>query len=870
MTKSNKQTCIICTFLPLIDEYKNLWNRISDLLSQKNFELVLLTSSENFDGVNFPVIHVPFSLKGFYEQFGLTDFNDQNLTENDFHLIEKDIFWNKDLSTNFEKYFYGFKGCKQFYTNLIKELKPSIVFVWGNLLPQSLIFKELLENHNIPSFYLERGYFPGTLMIEDVLNKEMNSISTQLNYESDKQIPYDYFRLKNFYDNNLKSKYPENHDFELEKFILDKKENGFNVVCFYGTHDTAYFPSEQSYSKEVSLIFKYTTEGANFLSQNIDQLPKTILIFKPHPKDENDYSNLQNHNFIVTKNFFNRRLFDLTDAIIIGNSTIQYEALLSENPVILIAKSAAHKLNATYNPNSKENLLEMISSAVQKVDFDEKFINSKLFFNHLIKSHIYFYSDDSVGKSLIDFVEFISNCSINIPNDINLSEKLTAFETKVFLQKQISNQKENNNFRFLITEHLKSKFYGLIQTHSHEFDKKISEYSSYLISGNKNNLILQAEALIEKNSFDDARALLNDALTNPKLKLEAHNDLAYIEIVQENYSEALNNILTVLQINPNDEIAINNLNYLIENNFLDTSFVNAQLKKILRPDLKLNKVRSFDEFVRYEQTMRGEYKTRSEFENNLLPDNSDNFTYNGYCIVCESIVPFHVDFWNAYNINGKKIPNWRERLVCPGCGLNNRMRLTYHLITELFSDFPSSSTYITEQTTNLFRLLKQINQNLIGSEYLGNEVPNGEVNNSGIRNEDFTNLSFADEQFGYIISLEVLEHIPDYRKALEESFRTLKQNGKFLFTVPFNRNSKENLVRARLNYDGTITHLQPPEYHGDPLNRIQGCLCYYHFGWELLDDLKTAGFSDAYAIFTYSKEFGYLGGEQIFFIATKE
>lgn len=870
MTNVNKHTCIICTFLPLNDEYKNLWNRISDLLSQKNFELVLLTSSENFEGLNFPVIYVPFSLKGFYERFGLTEINNHNLTENDFHLIERDIFWNKDSSATFEKYFYGFLSCKQFYTNLIKELKPEIVFVWGNLLPQSLIFKELLENYNIPSFYLERGYFPGTLMIEDTLNKEMNLFATQFDTQSDKQNPDDYFRLKRFYDVNFQSKYPENHDFELEKIILDKKENGFNVVSFYGTHDTAYFPSEQSYSKEVSLIFKYTTEAVSYLSQNINQLSKTILIFKPHPKDENDYSNLESENFIITKNFFNRRLFELTDAIIVGNSTIQYEALLSEKPVILIGKSAVYNFNATYNPKSKENLLEIISSAVQKVDFDEKLINSKLFFNYLIKSHLYFYSVDSVGKNLNDFADFTVKKSINIPTNSSLSEKLTAFETKVFLQKQIADHKESNNFRLLITEHLRSKFNELILNHTFELDKKILEYNDYLISENKNNLILQAEALIEKNLFEEAKALLNAATANSKLKLEAYNDLAYVEIVQENYSEALNNILNVLRIDPNDEIAINNLNYLIENNFLDNSFVNAQLLKILRPDLKLNKVKSYDEFLRYEKTMHDEYKARSDFENNLIPENSDSFTYNGYCVVCERVIPFHIDFWNAYNINGRKIPNWRERLVCPGCGLNNRMRLTYHLIKELFSDFPSASAYTTEQTTSLYRLLKKINPNLIGSEYLGDEVPNGEVNNSGIRNEDFTNLSFADEQFDYIISLEVLEHIPDYRKALRESFRTLKPNGKFLFTVPFNRNSKENLVRARLNNDGTITHLLPPEYHGDPLNRTEGCLCYYHFGWELLNDLKTAGFADAYAIFTYSKEFGYLGGEQIFFIATKE
>lgn len=868
MTKSKKQTCIICTFLPLNEEYKNLWNRISDLLLQKNFELVLVTSSENFEGLNFPVIQVPFSLKGFNEQFTPDIITEQNLKEADFHLIERDIFWNNDSSADFEKYFYGFFSCKQFYKNLITEIKPSLVFVWGNLLPQSLIFKELLESFNIPSFFLERGYFPGTLMIEDLLNQELNNFSTQINLFSDQSDFSDYFRLKNFYIENLQSKYSENHDFELENFIQNKKENGFKIISFYGTHDTAYFPSEQNYSKEVSLIFRYTTEAINFLSQHISKLPNTILIFKPHPNDNNDYSGFESDNVIVTKNFFNKKLFKLSDVIIVGNSTIQYEALLSEKPVVLIAKSAVYNFDATYNPQSKDNLIESISLAIRKEDFNKKLFNSKIFFNYLIKSKIFFYSYDSSVKNLNDFAEFIAENATDISSNTDLSEKLSSFESKIFIQRQISNQKENKNFKLIITEHLKSQFNDLLIKQAYEFEKKLSEYKGYLKCENENNLIRLAESLIEKNSFDEAKALLNKASSHPKFKSEAYNDLAYIDIVQENYSDALNNILNALKLNPNDEIAINNLNYLIENNLLDTSFVNAQLKKLLRSDLGVRKVSSFEEFLQYEFSMREEHKARNEFELSLIPHNSENFTYKGFCIVCDNIVPFHVDFWNAYNINGKKIPNWRERLVCPSCGLNNRMRLTYHLISDLMANFSSSSVYITEQTTNLFKLLKRLNPSMIGSEFL-DEVPKGSLNSAGIRNEDFTNLTFSDNQFDYIISLEVLEHIPDYKKALRESFRILKPKGKFLFTVPFNRNSRENIVRAKLNDDGTIAHILPPEYHGDPLNRIQGCLCYYHFGWEVLDDLKSIGYEDAYALFSYSKDYGYLGGEQIFFIAEK-
>src|SRR5690606_12010607 len=101
-----------------------------------------------------------------------------------------------------------------------------------------------------------------------------------------------------------------------------------------------------------------------------------------------------------------------------------------------------------------------------------------------------------------------------------------------------------------------------------------------------------------------------------------------------------------------------------------------------------------------------------------------------------------------------------------------------------------------------------------------------------------------------------------------ECCRSLKPGGRLVFSVPFIRNAERNVVRATLAADGEITHLLPPEYHGDPLSDA-GCLCFYHFGWEMLDELRAAGFAKACALVYWSRELGYLGGEQLLFVATK-
>ena len=128
-------------------------------------------------------------------------------------------------------------------------------------------------------------------------------------------------------------------------------------------------------------------------------------------------------------------------------------------------------------------------------------------------------------------------------------------------------------------------------------------------------------------------------------------------------------------------------------------------------------------------------------------------------------------------------------------------------------------------------------------------------------------MSFDSNEFQAVLSFDVLEHIPDYRKALSESYRVLRNSCRLIFTAPFNVNSDETLIRARINSDGDIEHLLEPEYHGDPLSS-EGVLCFQHFGWDIIDLLHDVGFRDAYAVVGWSLGLGF-AMPQIIFIAEK-
>jgi SAM-dependent methyltransferase len=224
--------------------------------------------------------------------------------------------------------------------------------------------------------------------------------------------------------------------------------------------------------------------------------------------------------------------------------------------------------------------------------------------------------------------------------------------------------------------------------------------------------------------------------------------------------------------------------------------------------------------------------------------------------------------------------NWREFGQCSQCDSITRIRLVAECIRRTSLNYVKPIVYLTEQLTPLYKLLRTQYVGLLGSEfvpepslrdraqmrlrsYLGDEQ-------ARLRHEDGCALTFASESINLIGSFDVLEHIPDYRKALREFFRVLTPGGQLFLTAPFLPASEETLVRARLTGEVTrpVEHLEPPEYHGNPTDPEGGTLCFYHFGWNLLHELRSEGFRAVALMESWSNETAIFGNQQVI-VATK-
>jgi SAM-dependent methyltransferase len=283
--------------------------------------------------------------------------------------------------------------------------------------------------------------------------------------------------------------------------------------------------------------------------------------------------------------------------------------------------------------------------------------------------------------------------------------------------------------------------------------------------------------------------------------------------------------------------------------------------------MRVYRFRNKLEFDKHMSRISDWQKTNALFLQGLEAD-GNQFFYEGFSYPAGREVAFSIDFmYSSTDANGSKHVNWRERVVCPITGLNNRMRCCIQLLDMELSVYDDSKIYITEQLTPVFAFLQKKYPKLQGSEFLGNSVELGKSNSKGIRNEDITQLTFDNQSLDHVLSFDVLEHVADYQRAFTEIYRVLAQGGHFFWSVPFAANSLHNITRAYMEGD-KVVHLLPPEYHGDPLSD-QGVLCFRHFGWEMLEEVKNCGFRDAHAISCHSNELGYLGEPQLYFIAVK-
>jgi SAM-dependent methyltransferase len=201
--------------------------------------------------------------------------------------------------------------------------------------------------------------------------------------------------------------------------------------------------------------------------------------------------------------------------------------------------------------------------------------------------------------------------------------------------------------------------------------------------------------------------------------------------------------------------------------------------------------------------------------------------FNARCAICDRTVPFKSqdEYWSP-----------RDGMVSPQCPLKQCATRERSLAGVLFGLIPREkvkSLQVHESSPAARGISLWLRENCAhytASGYFPDQPFGSTVGE--FRNEDLENQTFADATFDLVVHLDVMEHVFNPFKALEEIYRTLKPGGMCIFTAPTDRGRLECKQVAFLKPDGSVRIIGEPEYHGNPQRTEEGALVTWRYGHD--------------------------------------
>ena len=233
--------------------------------------------------------------------------------------------------------------------------------------------------------------------------------------------------------------------------------------------------------------------------------------------------------------------------------------------------------------------------------------------------------------------------------------------------------------------------------------------------------------------------------------------------------------------------------------------------------------------------------------------------YAGTCPICEASAHFRATG-----------PWLRDTLTCLSCvnGSIPRERALALVLNEVLPNWRDCSIHESSpENRGISKKIRTEAKRYIATHFFPS-IGLGQMHR-GFRNEDLQHLTFPDNDFDLFVSLDVFEHIPDPRLAFGEIWRTLKPSGIMLCTFPVRKAQLAAMERRVVfNSDGTLTHLKPPELHGNPISS-EGSLVTVDYGYEIHKAIAEWADFDVRIYRFNDKEHGILGEYTEVFLGRK-
>lgn len=406
--------CIASCFLTLDDHVTAMWGRIGEYLARRDHQLLLLTPAEP-SGLEFAAVQVPFELRGFTDLVGERPVTER-LTPEDWILVERDRLWCGDSSGySTGQAERGFQACRYFFSELVRCVQPVAGLVWGDGLPQSLLLRRVFQQQGVPSFVVERGLLPDTLMLES----EGTGVDSDLNGDPELAAAVmkstdlgDLVGKARYFAGSKIAKYAPTSRDSAEDLRTRLRLKGKRVLSFFGQHDPAsgLVPRDAAATRR-SPAFTSVSNALTALVEASVSDENLVVLFKPHPADPTDYRALVGSEQVqIVSGVPSQALFEVSDVIAAMTSTVQFEALWYGKPLLLLARSQLSGKGIAYEVEHQSDLANTLRRALVRASFDTRLMNAQRFLNGITERFLIGVQDVTPTRMhLEDLSQFIAD-----------------------------------------------------------------------------------------------------------------------------------------------------------------------------------------------------------------------------------------------------------------------------------------------------------------------------------------------------------------------------------------------------------------------------------------------------------------------------
>lgn len=363
----NGQICVASCFAFSDSRCIRFFIELGEALAERMVQLVVL-GTQDVPELGFPQLQVPYSLLGFDDFVRIPDLVPIHAVT---PLANAEYAWTGETASG-DTWARAIAKCEWFYRVIAEELSPCAALLWNTSHPNSRVGRNILQANDVPAWCLERGQLAGTYQIQagevNAWDDSLAVFSTHAGFEFDlDRQPHTTFDAARAYSDSV----------AIDRHVVDATSadlpefggKGPVVLVLTSALGSSIEPRDV---RSINLSQPFWERLQSIIGALDASLPQdATILFRDHPINRNVIGAPLRlpQRFIEMPGTPIAELIDRADRVAcIGTTTLQYEALLRDKPLLVLGRSLATRSGAAYAPSSRHALDAAVSDWIADSD----------------------------------------------------------------------------------------------------------------------------------------------------------------------------------------------------------------------------------------------------------------------------------------------------------------------------------------------------------------------------------------------------------------------------------------------------------------------------------------------------------------------